>query len=494
MIDRRQFVLGSAAAAALVAAGCSTPPTSPVNTPETPRLDPSRHQLITRTPPADGVLPPGPEGALVASRALLAAATIVGIVAPDADATGPAEIARALGVPLLVNSPELPAELNRLQTRTVLSWVENLDVGEREVIGAPTSADALSLDGLPLAPPANDVLVLAAEEPSDVVGATLSAAGLEPTRTPGPLPGGDAATTALVRSHDGRVLGVGAALGTDADYAAQVTVTRSAAELPGGGIAPLPGHHMIALYGHPETAALGMLGEQSPAASVERVQRLVDAYADLVIDVTFMGAFEIIATVASSGAGDRGDYSYRTPADKLLPWLDAAEAAGLYVVLDLQPGRTDFLTQAQEYADLLARPHVGLALDPEWRLKPDGRHLRSIGQVHVDEVNAVGNWLADFITEHRLPPKVLTLHQFQTRMIVERDRLDTTRPQVQYLVHVDGQGSQPAKQGTWEVIKRDLPERSWLGWKNFEDEDTPMLTPAQTVAQVDPLPHFISYQ
>ena len=177
-----------------------------------------------------------------------------------------------------------------------------------------------------------------------------------------------------------------------------------------------------------------------------------------------------------------------------LPWLDAAEAAGLYVVLDLQPGRTDFLTQAKEYADLLVRPHVGLALDPEWRLAPDGRHLRSIGQVHVDEVNAVGNWLADFITEHRLPPKVLTLHQFQTRMIVERDRLDTTRPQVQYLVHVDGQGSQPAKQGTWEVIKRDLPERSWLGWKNFEDEDTPMLTPAQTVAQVDPLPHFISYQ
>ena len=40
----------------------------------------------------------------------------------------------------------------------------------------------------------------------------------------------------------------------------------------------------------------------------------------------------------------------------------------MYVVLDLQPGRTDFLTQAKRYEPLLALPHVGLALDPEWRL------------------------------------------------------------------------------------------------------------------------------
>jgi hypothetical protein len=31
------------------------------------------------------------------------------------------------------------------------------------------------------------------------------------------------------------------------------------------------------------------------------------------------------------------------------------------------------------------------------------------------------------------------------------------------------------------------------GWKNFYDEDTPMLTPAQTLA-VEPTPVFVSYQ
>jgi len=34
---------------------------------------------------------------------------------------------------------------------------------------------------------------------------------------------------------------------------------------------------------------------------------------------------------------------------------------------------------------------------------------------------------------------------------------------------------------------------SW-GWKNFYDEDHPMLTPDQTIAQVIPRPNLISYQ
>ena len=56
---------------------------------------------------------------------------------------------------------------------------------------------------------------------------------------------------------------------------------------------------------------------------------------------------------------------------KIRPCVDAAKAAGAYVMLDLQPGRTDFLTQAKRYQELSTEPHVGLALDPEWRLQPD---------------------------------------------------------------------------------------------------------------------------
>ena len=65
---------------------------------------------------------------------------------------------------------------------------------------------------------------------------------------------------------------------------------------------------------------------------------------------------------------------------------------------------------------------------------------------------------------------------------------------MQWLVHADGQGPQHAKQETWAALRRDLPDGVWLGWKNFVDEDTPMLSPEQTMARVRPTPWFVSYQ
>ena len=173
----------------------------------------------------------------------------------------------------------------------------------------------------------------------------------------------------------------------------------------------------------------------------------------------------------------------------LRPWVEAAGEAGLYVVLDLQPGRTDFVTQAERYRSLLELPHVGLALDPEWRLGPDEVHLTQVGSVDVDEVNRVVTWLADLTRENGLPQKLLVLHQFRRDMIAGRERLDTSRDELAVMVHADGQGAQGDKQATWRALHDGArPRRLAWGWKNFYDEDLPMLTPEQTVEQVSPVP------
>ena len=62
------------------------------------------------------------------------------------------------------------------------------------------------------------------------------------------------------------------------------------------------------------------------------------------------------------------------------------------------------------------------------------------------------------------------------------------------MVHADGQGAQRDKQATWQALQQSAPAPLWWGWKNFYDEDLPMLTPEQTIAQVSPLPQLISYQ
>jgi hypothetical protein len=205
-------------------------------------------------------------------------------------------------------------------------------------------------------------------------------------------------------------------------------------------------------------------------------------------------ALEIIVTVASGSAGDDGNYSQEWPAETFVPLIEAAEDAGQYVVLDFQPGRTSFVDQVQDYAELLEYPHVGVALDPEWRLRDDQVHLQQIGSVGIDEVNDVVDWVADFVQENRLPQKLVVLHQFQLGMISDRGDLDTSRSEVALLIHADGQGGQGAKQATWRALHEDAPQGVYWGWKNFVDEDSPMLTPEQTIADVDPVPDFVSYQ
>jgi hypothetical protein len=272
-----------------------------------------------------------------------------------------------------------------------------------------------------------------------------------------------------------------------------VRAARGGFQLPGGGQLLFDDRQFVALYGTPGSSVLGVLGEQDAAAAVQRAHDVAAPYAALT-DETVVPAFEIIATVASAGPGPDGNYSNELPIEGLRPWVDAAGAAGMYVVIDLQPGRTDFLTQAQQYRSLLELPHVGLALDPEWRLEPDEVHLRQIGSVDAAEVNSVATWLADLTREHGLPQKMLVLHQFRLDMISDRQALDLSRPELAVVVHVDGQGAPADKQTTWAAIMRDAPAGLHWGWKNFYDEDLPMLTPEETMAEVAPVPDLVTYQ
>jgi hypothetical protein len=202
---------------------------------------------------------------------------------------------------------------------------------------------------------------------------------------------------------------------------------------------------------------------------------------------------EIIATIASRGAGTDGNYSNESPVSKLRPWVDAARDAGVYVILDLQPGRTDFLTQAKLYTSLLEYPHVGLALDPEWRLGPNQVHLAQIGSVSADEINRTAAWLAGLTRDHKLPQKVLMVHQFRLDMITGRSSLRTDFDELSIVLHADGFGSSGQKFNTWRTLHGGAPARVFWGWKNFYDEDTPTFTPSQTVA-VSPSPVVITYQ
>ncbi len=402
--------------------------------------------------------------------------------------------AASLAVPVLVDSPEAPAELSRLKARTVLTVGTTQDVpGGRAVVvdDAQAAAEVERLGGARTPEPLGTVVLTSSAQGDAAAVATARAAGADVLEVPDgdPRTSPDAAAV-LSKNPDEPVIALGSAF---ADVAYPLDVVRKGAEQPTGGYLALGDRTYTAMYGHPGAPQLGVLGEQGVKASVARVERLARKYRR-VSSTTFVPTFEIIATVASSSAGKDKDYSTETSVKKLLPLVDAAEKAGVYVVLDLQPGRTDFLTQAKRYRSLLERPHVGLALDPEWRLKRNQKHLAQIGSVSAAEINRTSAWLAELTREKTLPQKIFVLHQFSLSMIKDRGDVDTSHPELATVIHVDGSGPQGAKQDTWRTLRRGAPQDVGWGWKNFVDEDSPMLDARQTWRRVKPHPDLITYQ
>jgi hypothetical protein len=459
---------------ALVLSACAAAP---------PAAGPVAPEVRAPSEPVAVVGVDDPAAQAVATSAALYASSPVAVLTDPAGL--PEATARATegGVPVLLvpdaaDSAGVGAELDRLGARV-------LPVGDaaRAWAGERAAGELPPLDPPPARP---DLLVLTTDTATAAaVTARASGARVEAVADPDPR--------RAAPPQAGTTLALGSAFGAPDVLAGRLAVAAAGTQLPGGGQVLFPGRRMVALYGHPGVPALGVLGEQDVAASVARAQALAAEY-QAVSEETVVPAFEIISTIADSGPGPDGDYSSEADPEFLRPWVDAAGEAGMYVLLDLQPGRTDFLTQARRYEELLREPHVGLALDPEWRLGPEQEPLEQIGSVGIDEVNAVATWLADLTRDARLPQKLLMLHQFRLSMIVERERLDTSRDELAVVVHADGFGVPSEKLGTWDALHAGAPAGITWGWKNFYDEDTPMFTPAQTLEVGPEPPVFISFQ
>ncbi|MGY2899783.1 ABC-type sugar transport system substrate-binding protein [Curtobacterium sp. PvP017] len=436
------------------------------------------------------------------SKALFASAPgAIVATAGDADAiSDAAKAAASAHVPVLLTAKNeqdtkggaaVARELDRLGA----DWYQaegdvslDTDVDERK---APEGGDAPESTRA-----SRQATVVVADASADAAAvATAKAAGARVVTMPrgvtDPAAAPDVVTALHERAKHPTVL-VGAAFDALQDPEWTVRAAEGGFQLRNGGQRPFDGHRYVALYGAPGSPALGVLGEQGPEATVRRAEQVAKPYR-AESDELVTPAMEVIATVAAGDAGADGDYSTELPVSTLEPYVDAAHDADMPVIIDLQPGRSDFLSQAKKYESLLQKPGVWLALDPEWRLTKDQVPLQQIGSVSASEVNEVSSWLAALVRKEGLPPKALVLHQFRLSMIQDRSALET-HPELDMLVHVDGQGSQPDKQATWKALHQGAPEGLHWGWKNFYDEDTPMLTPGQTMSEVSPTPSLVTYQ
>jgi hypothetical protein len=261
------------------------------------------------------------------------------------------------------------------------------------------------------------------------------------------------------------------------------------AQLPRGGRRLFPDRRIVAYYGAPQDEELGALGIGKPAHAARRLEHQAKAYARPGRPV--LPAMELLAVTAAASPGEGGRYNTRQDPSIINRYLRAARRAKALLVLDIQPGRSDFFTEATRLRRWLKQPDVGLALDPEWRMGPGQVPGQVIGHVDAREVNAVSAWLSKLAVARRLPQKLFLIHQFTNDMV--DDTQLHPRPGLAMVLNADGFGSQALKKVKYKSFTSSPRRFFGEGFKLFYREDTKLMTPRQ-VLRLRPPPDVVVYE
>jgi hypothetical protein len=279
------------------------------------------------------------------------------------------------------------------------------------------------------------------------------------------------------------------AFGGDGSGESEAEAPPKPPSLPRGGRTILPDFRVVAYYGAPQDDELGILGIGSPRLAARRLERQAKPYARPGRPV--LPAMELIAAIVTSEAGDGGDHSMRQDDATIRRYLRVARAHRMMLLLDIQPGYAPFLQEAKALERWLKEPDVGLALDPEWSMKPPLLPAQEIGSTDAETVNEVSRYLANLVRRNDLPQKLLVVHRFTGDMIENEDRLERD-PGVALVVNVDGFGDQPNKVSKYREFTRDL-RRRFNGFKLFYHEDLNLMSPKQ-VLRLRPKPDLVVYE
>jgi hypothetical protein len=304
-----------------------------------------------------------------------------------------------------------------------------------------------------------------------VLAGTATVGGLALDRDPGPDPDPDpgAAPAALPATT----------------VAVTTTTAPPPPELPRGGRQLFPRYRVVGFYGMQN---LDVLGAGPPDLVARRLLRVARPYARPGRPV--MPMFELIATIAHPVPTPSGLYRTHQEDAIVRSFLEAVRRIDGVLVLDVQPGRDDFLSSVRHWEPYLRQPDVGIALDPEFSMGPGqvpGRHL---GRTNAAAINRASAYVAGIVRRHRLPQKLFIIHQFHDSMIRDKARI-AIRPGLAMTWNADGFGARSAKLDDYRSYTRD--RRFHPGLKLFYENDVDLMSPRE-VMKLKPPPRVINYQ
>ncbi|HLI27982.1 MAG TPA: hypothetical protein VKZ60_12975 [Chloroflexota bacterium] len=249
-------------------------------------------------------------------------------------------------------------------------------------------------------------------------------------------------------------------------------------------------HRLVTFYGNPLTETMGILGQRPPERMIERLRQQAAAYQQAG-GRPVLAALHLVTPVAQAQPGADGMYRLRMDPELLEEWCDLAERHGLSFILDVQVGRSSVQEEVEQLRPWLVRPHVHLALDPEFAMSPSTEPGKQIGSLSAADINWAIEYLADIAITHRTGNRILIVHQFTDHMVPDRENLEPN-PYVDLVLMMDGFGAPALKRAQYDRYIATAPV-DFTGIKLFYQHDRPLMTPAE-VLTLDPPPDVITYQ
>ena len=254
---------------------------------------------------------------------------------------------------------------------------------------------------------------------------------------------------------------------------------------------PLKKNRLVAYYGHPFVAQMGILGELDPNALMKQLKEQTAAYSKIDPERPAVPTIELIASVAQPEPGPDGLYVTQTPKKEIEKYIDLAKKNDALVLLDVQLGRATVMQEVKILEEYLKEPNVHLAIDTEYSIEEGQIPGQDLGTVDSPEIQEAVKYLDELVKKENIPDKVLMVHQFESGIVTNKQTIQPTS-NVEVVLHADGFGGPGDKLVKYAFLARDEPIQ-YGGFKVFYKQDTPVLTPKE-VLQMDPVPAVVTYQ
>lgn len=250
-------------------------------------------------------------------------------------------------------------------------------------------------------------------------------------------------------------------------------------------------YQILAYYGNPYSATMGILGEYEGDELVRRVKAQAAKYQELNPDKTVIAALHLVYAVAQARPGSDGTYLGLMPDEMVEGLIELTRANNMLLFIDLQNGRADPVAQAQKVQRWMVNDNVHLAVDPEFTMGPNETPSDDIGSLDGETINRIQDLLNETAAQAGITNKILIVHQFQEDMITNKSAI-AKKERVDVVINMDGWGPPPGKLSKYEQLITNQPVQH-AGIKLFYRWDKPLLTEADVQA-LTPRPSYIQYQ